>query len=146
LGWPLLVDSKTNDRSIRNFPMQANGAEMLRVAACLTVERGIGVCASVHDALLIEADENQIDEDVRNTREVMAEASAIVLGGFRLRTDVKIFRYPERFSDPRGERMWQLAHDVMTELGLEVSEDARRCNSSSAPAPTRSISYEGYEP
>ena len=29
----------------RNFPMQGNGAEMLRLACCLATERGIEVCA-----------------------------------------------------------------------------------------------------
>ena len=34
-------------RSMMNFPMQANGAEMMRLAACLATERGIEVCAPV---------------------------------------------------------------------------------------------------
>ena len=42
--------------TLRNFPMQANGAEMLRLACCLATERGIEVCAPVHDALLVEGD------------------------------------------------------------------------------------------
>jgi hypothetical protein len=40
---------------VMNFPMQANGAEMLRLACCLAIERGLAVCAPVHDAILIEA-------------------------------------------------------------------------------------------
>ena len=32
-----------NPRSIRNFPMQANGAEMLRIALMLALERGVKV-------------------------------------------------------------------------------------------------------
>jgi len=144
LGWRLLVGSHMNDRSIRNFPMQANGAEMLRVACCLTVENGVQVCAPVHDALLIEADEREIDEAVRVTRGLMADASAIVLDGFRLRTDAKVFRFPERFIDPRGERMWKLASAAMLDLGL-VREGGRGCNSARAPVPTRSISFEGSE-
>jgi len=61
-GWPIHLGSTTNStksagnpRSLRNFPMQANGAEMLRLACCMATERGICVCAPVHDALLIEA-------------------------------------------------------------------------------------------
>ena len=49
-GWHLHVGEKSNPRSLRNFPMQANGAEMLRLACCLATERGIEVCAPVHDA------------------------------------------------------------------------------------------------
>ena len=40
-----------NSRTLVNFPMQANGAEMMRIAACLATEAGLEVCAPVHDAL-----------------------------------------------------------------------------------------------
>jgi hypothetical protein len=33
-GWQLRTCADPNPRSIRNFPMQANGAEMLRIACC----------------------------------------------------------------------------------------------------------------
>jgi DNA polymerase-1 len=54
-GWRLHVTAATKSRTIANFPMQANRAEMLRLACCLTTERGVEVCAPVNDALLIEA-------------------------------------------------------------------------------------------
>jgi hypothetical protein len=44
-GWRVQVPAQANDRSLRNFPMQANGAEMLRLACCLATERGIEACA-----------------------------------------------------------------------------------------------------
>ena len=44
-GWPLHVGPNFNPRSLRNFPCQANGAEMLRLAACFATEQGIEVCA-----------------------------------------------------------------------------------------------------
>ena len=44
--------------------MQANAAEMLRLACCLATERGLNVCAPVHDAILIEAPITSIDEHV----------------------------------------------------------------------------------
>ena len=40
------------------------------------------------------------------TQEAMAEASAIVLAGFRLRSDVKIVRWPDRYMDDRGREFW----------------------------------------
>src|SRR5215210_5707630 len=52
-GWHVRVPEAANTRSLRNFPMQANGAEMLRLACSLAIERGIEVCAPVHDAVLI---------------------------------------------------------------------------------------------
>ena len=115
-GWQIHVADGANPRSLRNFPMQANGAEMLRLACCLATERGITVCAPVHDALLVEARIEQIDEVVAATQKAMAEASRIVLGGFELRSEVKIFAHPERFTDPRGASMWAKVWEVIEEL------------------------------
>ena len=86
--------------------MQANGAEMLRLACCLATERGIEVCAPAHDAVLICAPLDRLGHDVERMRACMAEASRLVLGGFELGTEVKIIEYPNRFMDPRGEVMW----------------------------------------
>ena len=105
-GWPIHIGEETNPRSLRNFPMQANGAEMLRVACCLATERGIEVCAPIHDAVLICAPLNRLEDDIAAMRAAIAEASRFVLDGFELATDVKIVRWPERYSDPRGAEMW----------------------------------------
>lgn len=106
-GWHLHVGADANDRSLRNFLIQANGAEMLRIACILCVEAGIEVCAPVHDAQLIHAPVERISLAVRTTQELMAQASALVLGGPRLRTEAKVFRSPDRYADPRGAEMWR---------------------------------------
>ncbi len=105
-GWTVRVGPDTSPNSLRNFPMQANGAEMMRLAACLATERGIGVCCPVHDAFLIEAPSDAIDSETERMQEAMREASELILPGFPLRTDAKIVRCPDRYADPRGERMW----------------------------------------
>ena len=79
---------------------------MLRLACCLATERGIEVCAPVHDAVLICAPLDRLDADIAGMRVAMAEASRIVLNGFELGTDVAIVRYPDRYSDKRGLKMW----------------------------------------
>ena len=112
-GWQILTGNNANPRSLRNFPMQANGAEMLRLACCLATERDIRVCAPVHDALLIEAPADKLDLAIAATREAMAEASSVVLGGFRLTSDVKEIRYPSRYMDLRGEKMWATVWDII---------------------------------
>jgi DNA polymerase-1 len=120
-GWPVHVGGNPNPRSLRNFPMQANGAEMLRLACCLGTERGIEICAPVHDAVLICAPLERLEEDVERMRACMAEASRIVLGGFELGTDVHVTRWPNRYMDGRGRIMW----DRVTNL-LPQSADLRR--------------------
>src|SRR5690349_5168365 len=77
-GWPLHVGAEPNPRSLMNFPMQANAAEMLRLACCLATERGIRVCAPVHDALLIEAPLEHLDAHAAAMQQAMREASRLV--------------------------------------------------------------------
>lgn len=117
-GWQLHVKASANPRSIRNFPMQAHGAEMLRIACCLATERGIRVCAPVHDALLVESPIDEIDDTVRRTQAAMAEASALTLSGFTLRSDAKVFKSPQRYVDERGKEMWEKVWRVASELGV----------------------------
>ena len=106
-GWRVQVPPISNPRSLSNFPMQANGAEMLRLACCLATERGIEVCAPVHDAVLICAPLERLDADVARMQDAMREASRIVLGGFELGADAKIVRFPNRYMDERGAAMWE---------------------------------------
>ena len=115
-GWTLYVPRQPNVRSLRNFPMQAHGAEMMRLAHIELTRRGIRVCAPVHDAFLIEAPEGEIDAAVAETQAVMCEASAIVLDGFAVRSEARIVRYPARFLEPKGVPIW---NRVMTLLGRD---------------------------
>lgn len=114
-GWSVHVTGNTRPTMLRNFPMQANGAEMLRIACCLATERGIDVCAPVHDALLIEADEQVIEDAVCRTQDAMAEASRAVLGGgLEVGTDATVVRHPDRYSDPRGAVMWERVNELLS--------------------------------
>lgn len=115
-GWRIHVGADANPRSLANFPCQANGAEMLRLACCLMTEAGISVCAPVHDAVLIEASTDNIDQAVSDAQALMQRASEIVLGGFPLRTEAKIIRYPDRYSDERGTKVWELVTNILTEI------------------------------
>lgn len=112
-GWTVHTGTNSNPRSLRNFLMQANGAEMLRLACCYAIEMGIRVCAPVHDALLIEAPLDILDDMVTATQAAMSDASAAVLGGFRLRSDAKIIRYPDRYMDERGAVMWDTVQQIL---------------------------------
>jgi DNA polymerase I-like protein with 3'-5' exonuclease and polymerase domains len=114
-GWNIQVGNNPNPRSLRNFPMQANGAEMLRLACCFAVERGVKVCAVIHDAILIESPLDTLDSVVIDAQLAMSDASEIVLDGFRLRTDVKTIKYPGRYQDKRGQKMWAIVEGIINE-------------------------------
>jgi hypothetical protein len=112
-GWTVHVGADANPRSLRNFPLQANGAEMLRLACILATERGIPVCGPIHDALLVEGPADEIDGVVTATQDAMRAASELVLPGFPLRTDAKVVRWPDRYADPRGDRMWRTVWELI---------------------------------
>ncbi|MBU6379321.1 MAG: DNA polymerase I [Gammaproteobacteria bacterium] len=115
-GWRRLVIPPIKATSLRNFPMQANGAEMMRLACCSVTEAGISVCAPNHDALLIEAAVGDLADAVATTRRLMADASEVVLDGFALRTSVKSVAAPDRWRDRRGLAVWNA---VATAIGVD---------------------------
>jgi DNA polymerase-1 len=116
-GWRLQIGSDVNALSVRNFPMQANGAEMLRLACCRATEAGVRVCAPVHDAVLIEAPLDEIELAVATMQQAMSDAAFFVLDGFRLRSDAKIVRWSARYADPRGLAMWTTMQETLAALG-----------------------------
>ena len=58
----------------------------------------------------------EIQSVVLDTQRAMTEASRVVLSGFELRSDAKIVCHPDRYSDPRGKRMWETVMGLMAEL------------------------------
>jgi hypothetical protein len=127
-GWQISLGygaTEPNARSLMNFPMQAHGAEMMRLAASMATERGLRICTPVHDALLLETDTEAAEEEITQLQAVMEEASELVMGvaGFRCRVDADIIHYPARYSDPRGAVMWGR---VMALLDQEQGTSERR--------------------
>ena len=114
LGWKIQVKEPVNERSLRNFPMQANGAEIFRLACILATEGKIKICAPVHDALLIEAPLAKLKHDIEKTKEYMQQAGEKILNGFKLRADVKETHYPDRYQDKRGIDMWNLINQFLS--------------------------------
>src|SRR5204862_2339873 len=91
-GWTLHVTRDTRPTTLRNFPMQSNAAEMLRLACCLATEQDIKVCAPVHDALLVEAADADLERVIAATRSAMDAAARAVLAGVGIDTDVTTVR------------------------------------------------------
>lgn len=106
-GWKWHIDESVKPTSVSNFLMQAGGAEMLRFAACLAVERGLEVVALVHDALMVHCSTSEVQETTRATIECMVEASRIVLGNGELKVGLEAqVDWPNRYLDRRGEEAW----------------------------------------
>jgi len=115
-GWEIRVKGQVNARSLRNFPMQGNGAEMLRIACIFLTEAGIRVCAPVHDAVLIELPLVGLEQGIAKAQGLMRQASSAVLGDFELGSDAKIICYPDRYMDERGQVMWDTVMTLIQKI------------------------------
>jgi DNA polymerase I len=123
-GWRLLVTDKTTERTLMNFPMQATGAEMMRIACIALVEKGIRVCGILHDAFLIEAPIAIIGAVTALAEGIMQEAGYQLLGT-PVRTEAKVIPYPHSYfwdvdrkgsnADAQAARMWDDINRLMDE-------------------------------
>lgn len=98
--WKGPRDSAT---SAGNFPVQATGAEILRLAVVACEEAGLRIVAPVHDAVLLEAD---TEEEIATARRLMERAAEAVIG-IQIRTDREIVEPGCHYADPRGAAVWE---------------------------------------
>lgn len=122
-GWQMHIfgGEKKEGRTIKNFPCQATGAEILRVACILLVENDIKIIAPIHDAILIECCEEGAAEIILKAQKLMTEASTIVLGsGNSIKTEADVIKYPDRYSDLRGVETWKKIQRIVEEIKAEI--------------------------
>jgi DNA polymerase-1 len=116
-GWPMYLSTSPNERTLYNFPMQADGAEMLRLAAWRMCEADIIPNMLIHDGVLIEAtDEAQIEQ----AKEIMLAAGWEVCGGFEIGVDIdQRLEDGARYRDKRpvAEKMWRTMMKALQAVG-----------------------------
>ena len=115
-NWHVHVDENTRSRSLLNFPMQGNGAEMLRLACCFAIKDGVEICAPVHDAVLICAPVQELEAAVAKTKAAMGRASRLILDGFELRVGETLVRWADRYMDERGAETWARIMGLLDEI------------------------------
>jgi DNA polymerase I len=114
-GWPMYLSNSPNRRTLYNFPMQSGGAEMLRLAATRLCEAGIVPSMLVHDAVLLELDN---EEQVAHAVEIMKSAGRDVCNGFDIGVDVERMK-DGRFRDKRlvAKKMWATVMQALQAVG-----------------------------
>jgi hypothetical protein len=121
-GWPLHLSSSPNKRTLYNFPMQGNGAEMLRLAAWRLCEAGIVPNMLIHDGILIEA---RNEEEIATTIEIMKAAGRDVCDGFEIGVDIdQRLEHGARYRDkrPMAQKMWRTIMDTLREVGVKPED------------------------
>jgi DNA polymerase family A len=119
--WRLQCPPGTNPRTIRNFPIQSTGSEILHTLCVLAERREIKLIAPIHDAVLAEGELADAEDLARELDRLMRDASAIVLHGYELPSDCQIIRPGERYFDGRGEAMWNTVTGLLTKLEKETA-------------------------
>jgi hypothetical protein len=123
-GWPLHISHSPNQCSLLNFPMQSDGAEMLREAAVRLCNAGIIPIMLVHDGILFEeADPRKIEE----AAEIMRAVGREVCNGINVGVDLDwSTKDGLRYRDKRemAKKMWATIMDVLVSIGALPLKEA----------------------
>jgi DNA polymerase family A len=115
-GWYMQCPSGINSRTVRNFPIQSAGAEIMHVTSILAERRGIRIVAPIHDAFLAEADADRAEDVSLALDRVMRDAARMVLRGYELPTDVQLIEPGQRYFDDRGVEMWETVTRLLAKV------------------------------
>jgi hypothetical protein len=141
-GWPLRISHAPNQRSLLNFPMQSDGAEMLREATVRLCAAGIIPIMLVHDGILFsETDPRKVGEAMQ----IMCAVGSEICNGIKVGVDLdsstlatrgvkidahtdwtKLQHEDRRYRDkrPMAKAMWDTIMDVLVSIGALDLKDA----------------------
>jgi DNA polymerase I len=100
--------NKKIQNSLQNFQMQAHGAEMLRLACIYAAEKGLAICAPLHDAIFAVASVEDEQKALADLRDCM-ECAAKDLLGVAIPIEFFVTRYPDHFvpdDKPMAVTVW----------------------------------------
>ncbi len=106
-GWRIST-ARMGDRSVRNWPLQSSGGDILRLATVKLRNDGVEIVALVHDAVIVEAEVGNVTAVNGRTKKLMVEAGEEV-AGVTLRVDEQIIMPGERYFKDAKARAWWTA-------------------------------------
>ena len=118
---------KNITNSLQNFPMQAHGAEMLRLAMTYAADQRVPICAPLHDALFAVAPAEQEQLVTESLIACMNRASIDVIGVI-IPTEVDVVRFPNQFipsKKPEAIRTWAAMMEALERLESKEAENER---------------------
>jgi DNA polymerase I-like protein with 3'-5' exonuclease and polymerase domains len=123
-GWPLRISHSPNQRSLLNFPMQSDGAEMIREATVRLCNAGIVPIMLVHDGILFEETDPR---RVAEAAEIMRAVGREICNGIYVGVDLDwSTKDGLRYRDKRqmAQKMWATIMDVLVSIGALPLKDA----------------------
>jgi hypothetical protein len=88
--WRMSISPDTNFLTLRNWSIQACGADIMR-RACFNLDRAnIPVLLTNHDSFLVQLEEDNSAKQLEQALKALSDASAEILDGFRLTAKVEL--------------------------------------------------------
>jgi hypothetical protein len=120
---PTTIGTKTT--TLINWPVQASGGEILRLASILLERSGYGkyLCCPHHDAIYAFAPLDKVSKVKLAIELAFEKAGDVVMQGkATLMTDTHVYPYPEVYSDEDGEAVFNIATGILDKLP-DVTDD-----------------------
>ena len=119
-GWFYFADHRTPFTRLMNYPMQSNGAAMLREAVkMLAFETSLDVVCTLHDAIYVTCSVSEKDAVVADLKAIMDRAVERVIGNsVKIEVGVNVYTHEKGYRDKRG--------DVMLGRVVDLLEDIRQ--------------------
>ncbi len=89
-GWRVFVDHSTKQTTLKNWPIQAVGADILRKAVMDCDTAGLRVLAPLHDAIMFESSIENHEVHIQQAQTLMVNAAKHWLSDFPLRLDTQL--------------------------------------------------------
>jgi DNA polymerase I len=120
-GWQMHITGQTTRNTMLNWPIQAAGADVLRLAIISLVRNGIRVAAPVHDAVLTVCHEDEIEKHTTTVKRIMENAARVGIG-WPIPVDCKVVKWPYRYADSRGTEMFQTIVELLEDIERRTIE------------------------
>ena len=120
MGWDrhFAENSFINQRSLMNWSIQSESAEVLRNALIRLTDKHIKVCAMVHDAFLIEVPIPESEDMIAQAKQCMVDAAKYIVGG-TIMVDVERIKgnYKQK---PKYQKIWDLIFEEIEKYKSEL--------------------------
>jgi len=120
MGWDrhFAENSFINQRSLMNWSIQSESAEVLRNALIRLTDKHIKVCAMVHDAFLIEVPIPESEDMIAQAKQCMVDAARYIVGG-TIMVDVERIKgnYKQK---PKYQKIWDLIFEEIEKYKSEL--------------------------
>jgi DNA polymerase I-like protein with 3'-5' exonuclease and polymerase domains len=123
-GWASGVPPFSNERTWMNFPVQATGADVMRLVVTYLDRQNVALLAPLHDGFVISCRRDQLPELRAAVDFACRTAGEQVLPGFPLRWDLDVHA-GGRFEDEEGQPLWELIREALTEFYPSHAEHLR---------------------